>query len=577
MIEFDVLEADFRIRDEKHFDIFTDTQNLTDSKKSVETLDDFLDKVDVTTVTEKKGGYAFHVRTKPIKEKRKWYNALKLDLGLWGYIGKAVAGKSIDKYFGIETDGAHTRVIETSTPEGVVLDIFYNVDTGSIVENMAESYYNFPTMDSKDSFALKVGKVLWNLSYAFSAPDLQKDTLAHSREFTNPGKSEKRADKGRQRRQFAKALETLGQVYEKLGVSEGRVVLSPELWRGEHLTDKLDLIVDETDSSRNCTFYQVSIPETEGVEKRGRFRPGNDNQPKKSKVIRKTRDKDGSKNVDDIYFKDVVGVDEAIAKMQNAKKYFANPQKFIDERGFGLSPGCILYGPPGTGKTMLAKAFANETEAPIIVYKASDILNKYVGESDKALEGLFSEAEVQAKKHGKCVIFIDEFEQIARKRGAESHETSNRLVDSLLTYLDGFSDKGNVYIIGATNLIEDIDPALRHSKGGRLEEVKIGAPNYKGRQKIVSDAIDALKGRAKIFPFAELDYNRIAVESEGLTGRLLVGKNQSILRTLADKYHDARESNPNTPLITTDDWVVEIQKYHPKKKGKMGFTAGDSK
>lgn len=564
MIQFDVLELK-RSRYKTNYDVFTDSQDLTGHKKeSRGTLDDFLDKIDIQTIRTGDEGVAFHIRTKPIKAKKRWWKRFVPSFGIWRYLKEAWFEKTIDGYFGIDTEGMKSRVIEHQTKGGAILDIFGNVEDGSFFEIMQKSYHNI----NEGGFLRKLLRSFVTQSSA------NEDSLAYSREYTTPHQKSTVHDEGRKRREITKSLEKVAAVYEKLGIPDGRLVLSPTLEpRNIHLTSDLSMEIKESDEFRNCTFYDVTLLE------RGERIPS---VPKEDSGIRKTRvikkgknrsdgkDKEDSKSDEDILFKDVVGIDTAIAKLKNVRTYFDNPQRFREERGYGLSPGCILYGPPGTGKTMLAKAFANETKAPIIVYKASEILSKYVGDSDKNLSTLFEEAEEQARKEGKCVIFIDEFEQIARKRGSDNHELSNRLVDNLLTYLDGFSERGDVYLIAATNMIDEIDTALRNSQGGRLDEIEIPLPNYEGRRKMVSDAVKRLKQKAKYFPFEDLDYDAIARASEGISGRLLVGQSQSVLRTLADRYHDARESNPNTPKATNQNWLDEIRKYRPEDR-KIGF------
>jgi SpoVK/Ycf46/Vps4 family AAA+-type ATPase len=563
MIQFDVLEPTGS-RSRTNYDVFTDSQDVTGHKKeSKGTLDDFLDKVDIQTIKVEDGSVAFHIRTKPIRAERKWWHALLPDCGLWKYLKDQYLGKTIDKYFGVDMEGTRSRVTEHSTPEGVILDIFGNVPAGLCTDLMIESYHDVGN-----------GGFLKRFIKSFKTNEPNSQSLGYSRSYTTPEKKQETEDKGRQRREIAKCLEKVARIYEKLGIRDGRLVLSPAVgWRDSHLTSDLSMEITESDEFRNCTFYDVALLEREEERRQKR-----DSEGRKPRIIKRDRSqtdkskKDNDKNSDseDVRFKDVVGVDSAIAKLKNARQYFDDPKKFREERGYGLSPGCILYGPPGTGKTMLAKAFANETKAPIIVYKASEILSKYVGDSDKNIESLFAEAERVAEKEGRCVVLVDEFEQIARKRGQDNHEVTNRLVDYLLTYLDGFSERGNVYVIAATNVINEIDPALRNSQGGRLEEIEIPLPDCNGRKKIVSDAVSRIQEKAKYFPFENLDYEAIARASEGLSGRLLVSPNQSILRTLADRYHDSRELNPNTPKATTQDWLSEIRKYKPEDK-RIGF------
>lgn len=569
MIEFDVLDTRLEHLDWGAFDVFSDAQEITEAGKSKKTLEDFLDKIEFNTVKQKEGGYAFHVRTKPVKKERDWLSYLP-SFGIWRYAFGI--GTSIDSYFGIDMEGMKSRVVETRTKDGVVLDIFGNVDREFQFEILKDSYYSDQAAKSKDSDSgfVKAGKLLWNVYKTFRTGEPSKDSIQASRNYTVPDKKSDSKDPGRKMRDFAGVLEKLGQVYEKLGVSEGRLVLSPELFTGQHINANLDFKLLEKGSVKNCTFYDVMLPQTEIDDDFSDFRKSD--EKKKPKIYKPSDSNSKSKEsgkVDsgNITFKDVIGLEDQVKKLRNAIKYFKDPEGYKKERGFGLSSGCILYGPPGTGKTHLAKAFANEAGVPLMVYDASNIFGKYVGDSEAAVKEMFEDA----KKQGKCVIFIDEFDQLAKSRNSGGHEVSGRVVNLLLTYIQGFSDRGDIYVMGATNNVGDIDAALRSSKGGRLEEIEIGPPNYEARKAMIKKAVADHKKRVKDPPFTKLDYNRIAEASEGLVGRQLINQDQSILRSLCDQYYDAKDEGKKPSKLTTQDWIKEIEKYIPKKGSGIGF------
>ncbi|WP_368887610.1 AAA family ATPase, partial [Escherichia coli] len=131
--------------------------------------------------------------------------------------------------------------------------------------------------------------------------------------------------------------------------------------------------------------------------------------------------------------------------------------------------GVILYGPPGTGKTLIAKAIANETGAHFVSINGPEIMSKFYGESEARLREVFQEAEQNAPS----IIFIDELDAIAPKRGEVTGEVERRVVSQLLTLMDGLKSRGQVVVIGATNRIEANDPALR--RPGRFDrEIRIG-------------------------------------------------------------------------------------------------------
>ncbi|MDF1557670.1 MAG: CDC48 family AAA ATPase [ANME-2 cluster archaeon] len=148
----------------------------------------------------------------------------------------------------------------------------------------------------------------------------------------------------------------------------------------------------------------------------------------------------------------------------------------------GIEPpkGVLLHGPPGTGKTLIAKAVANETDANFVSISGPEIVSKYYGESEKHLRDMFDEAE----KNAPTIIFIDEIDSIAPKRGEVTGEVERRVVAQLLSLMDGLKTRGEVIVIAATNRPNSIDEALR--RGGRFDrEIEIGIPDVNGRLEIL--------------------------------------------------------------------------------------------
>ena len=140
----------------------------------------------------------------------------------------------------------------------------------------------------------------------------------------------------------------------------------------------------------------------------------------------------------------------------------------------------LLHGPPGTGKTLLAKAVANETNANFYTIGGPEIMSKFYGESEEKLRNVFEQAE----KNAPSIIFIDEIDSIAPKREEVSGEVERRIVAQLLSLMDGMSSRGKVVVIGATNRVNAIDPALR--RPGRFDrEIEIGIPDRNGRLEIL--------------------------------------------------------------------------------------------
>ena len=141
-----------------------------------------------------------------------------------------------------------------------------------------------------------------------------------------------------------------------------------------------------------------------------------------------------------------------------------NPQKF-KQIGLSAPAGVLLYGPPGCGKTLVARAVSNESKANFISIKGPELLNKYVGESEKAVRMLFKRAMSSAP----CVIFFDELDSLCPKRGSENNSSSERVVNQLLTEMDGLEERRGVFVIAATNRPDIIDPAML--RPGRLDKL----------------------------------------------------------------------------------------------------------
>ena len=156
-----------------------------------------------------------------------------------------------------------------------------------------------------------------------------------------------------------------------------------------------------------------------------------------------------------------------------------NPQIYL-KVGITSPVGILLFGPPGCGKTLLAKAVSHESNANFISIKGPELLNKFVGESEKAIRQLFFRARASAP----CIIFFDELDAICPKRGIDNNMVTERLVNQLLTELDGIENRGKVYVIGATNRPDIIDKAMR--RPGRFDKsLLVPLPNEEDRISII--------------------------------------------------------------------------------------------
>ncbi|MBM4236865.1 MAG: AAA family ATPase, partial [Euryarchaeota archaeon] len=205
---------------------------------------------------------------------------------------------------------------------------------------------------------------------------------------------------------------------------------------------------------------------------------------------------------------DIGNLEEAKRELKETVEWPLRYGALFDHMDATPPKGVLLYGPPGTGKTMLAKAVATESEANFINVKGPEFLNKWVGESEKAVRETFRKARQAAP----CVVFMDELDSIAPTRGGDfdSHVTE-RVISQLLTELDGLESLHNVVVIGATNRPDMIDPALL--RPGRFDRlVNVPTPEIEGRKKIL-----AIHTKKK--PLAkDVDIDELAKRTQGYTG-----------------------------------------------------------
>ncbi|MDJ0270216.1 MAG: CDC48 family AAA ATPase [Aigarchaeota archaeon] len=181
-----------------------------------------------------------------------------------------------------------------------------------------------------------------------------------------------------------------------------------------------------------------------------------------------------------VTYEDIGGLHEELQRIREMIELPLKHPELFKHLGIEPPKGVILYGPPGTGKTLIAKAIANETGAHFITINGPEIMSKFYGESEARLREVFQEGEQNAPS----IIFIDELDAIAPKRGEVTGEVERRVVSQLLTLMDGLRGRGQVIVIGATNRIEAIDPALR--RPGRFDrEIRVGVPDKNGRKEIL--------------------------------------------------------------------------------------------
>jgi len=181
-----------------------------------------------------------------------------------------------------------------------------------------------------------------------------------------------------------------------------------------------------------------------------------------------------------VTYEDIGGLDDELEQVREMIELPMRHPELFQQLGIEPPKGVLLHGPPGTGKTLMAKAVANEIDAYFTDISGPEIMSKYYGESEEQLREVFDEAAENAP----AVVFIDEIDSIAPKRGETSGDVERRVVAQLLSLMDGLEDRGQVIVIGATNRVDAIDPALR--RGGRFDrEIEVGVPDQTGRTEIL--------------------------------------------------------------------------------------------
>ena len=223
----------------------------------------------------------------------------------------------------------------------------------------------------------------------------------------------------------------------------------------------------------------------------------------------KSRAKLANPNGKKVTFNDVAGLTEEKEELEEVVEFLKNPGRFI-KIGARIPKGVLLVGPPGTGKTLLAKAVAGEANVPFFSISGSDFVEMFVGVGAARVRDLFAEA----KKHSPCIVFIDEIDAVARRRGSGlggGHDEREQTLNQMLVEMDGFGVNEGIIMIAATNLVDILDPAIL--RPGRFDrKVGVGRPDVKGRE-------DILKIHCRQKPLGDdVDLHEIARTTAGFVG-----------------------------------------------------------
>jgi transitional endoplasmic reticulum ATPase len=278
--------------------------------------------------------------------------------------------------------------------------------------------------------------------------------------------------------------------------------------------------------------------------------------------------------VPSITYEDIGGLGNAVERVREMIELPLRHPELFKRLGVEAPKGVLLHGPPGTGKTLIAKAIASETNANFYTIGGPEIMSKYYGESEEKLRNIFQQAEQNAPS----IIFIDEIDSIAPKREEVSGEVERRIVAQLLSLMDGMSTRGKVVVIGATNRINAIDPALR--RPGRFDrEIEIGVPDRNGR-------LEILQIHTRGMPIAkDVNLEKLADISHGFVGADLqaLAKEAAIraLRRVLPEVDLSSESIPADTLrkiiVTMQDFMDVIKEMEPSAMREVFVEVPDVK
>jgi len=261
-----------------------------------------------------------------------------------------------------------------------------------------------------------------------------------------------------------------------------------------------------------------------------------------------------------IAYEDIGGLSKTIQRVREMVELPLKYPQVFEKLGIDPPKGVLLYGPPGCGKTLLARAVANETAANFLSVSGPEIINKFYGQSEARLREIFE----QAKKGAPSIIFIDEIDSIAPKREKVVGDVEKRVVAQLLSLLDGLEGRGEVIVIGATNLPNALDPALR--RPGRFDrEISIGIPDIQGRREI-----NEINTRG--MPIAEnVNMEKLAEITHGFTGADLAALAREAamvaLRRIIPNIDFAMDSIPYELLLQLsvgmEDFLAALKEVEP--------------
>jgi len=253
-----------------------------------------------------------------------------------------------------------------------------------------------------------------------------------------------------------------------------------------------------------------------------------------------------------VCYEDIGGLERELARVRELVELPLKHSRLFEHLGILAPKGVLLYGAPGTGKTLLARAVAAESRVHFIHLNGPEIMRKFYGESEAKLREVFEEAARRAP----AILFIDEIDAVAPKRAEVVGDVEKRVVAQLLSLMDGFVSRGQVVVIGATNIPEVLDPALR--RPGRFDrEIEIGVPNTQARLQI-------LKIHTRAMPLAaDVSLEEIAEHSHGFVGADVEALCQEVGMVALRRFLTTHSSDVAELQVTRDDFLAGLREVEP--------------
>ncbi len=279
--------------------------------------------------------------------------------------------------------------------------------------------------------------------------------------------------------------------------------------------------------------------------------PSNPSKPTTTRLPSATRTQEADERTG-VTYEDIGGLDDELELVREMIELPLSEPELFTRLGIDPPKGVLLYGPPGTGKTLIAKAVANEVDATFITISGPEIMSKYKGESEEKLREKFEEAQANAP----AIVFFDEIDSIAGKRD-DGGDVENRVVGQLLALMDGLQARGEVIVIGATNRVDSLDPALR--RGGRFDrEIEIGVPGETGRKEI-------LDVHTRRMPLAgDVDVDRVAARTYGFVGADLESlAKEAAMTALRRSRRDGERVSLDDLRVTRADFEAAMASVEP--------------